>query len=808
MFKENTKQINKMKHLILSLILLAASLNAFAQGGQIKGVVRDKLTNQPIPFVNIIVSGTTNGTVTNEEGLFELSNITTEFAQLQLSSLGYSPLMSEVIYLSKIRAIQLTLEMEPTSETLSEVKVSAQPFVRRAESPVSLQNLGIDLIERSAGANRDISKVLQSLPGVGTTSTFRNDLIVRGGGPSENKFYLDGIEIPVLNHFSTQGASGGPVGILNVDFIREVDFYSSAFPATRGNAMSSVFEFKQIDGNKDRTSMKASLGASEVSLSVNTPISQNTTLIASARRSYLQLLFKLIDQPFLPTFNDFSFKTKTRFNDKNELTIIGIGAIDEFKLNPSPNPSEEKAYSLSYLPAYEQWNYATGLSYKHFFKHSYLTLIASRNKLNNTSFKYRDNIETSENLIYDYNSNETENKFRAEISARPYNFTITAGVGAEQAIYDNRTYSQIYTTNGFAEKQYQSDLEVLKWSAFGNVSHPFFNQKLTLSLGIRVDANNYSTAMQNAINQLSPRISASYQIAPMIWINGAVGRYYQLPAYTTMGYRNEAGSLVNKNNDLTYIRSEHLVAGIEFKPNEYTRLSIEGFWKDYDNYPFSVSDSISLASKGNDFGVFGDEEVTSTSTGRSRGFEVLARQRSPRGYTFLLAYTYVNSEFTNYNDQLIPSSWDSKHLLTLTASKSFKNNWNVGAKWRFIGALPYTPYDFDRSSMVEAWDAKGKEYLDYSKFNALRADAYQQLDLRIDKSYLFNGWSLSVYFDIQNAYNFKLKSPLKLTQIKDENGNPVIINPTDERSQQRYALKTLQTTSGTVLPSIGLIVEF
>lgn len=797
-----------MKLLLTTLLLLSLSLPSWAQGNTISGVVRDKLTNQPLPFVNIIVSGTTTGTTTDLDGTFTIGNITTEFAQLQLSSLGYAPLMTEVIYLSRIRPVQVNLEMEPFAETLTEVKVSAQTFVRRPESPVSLQNIGVDLIEKSAGANRDISKVLQSLPGVGTTSSFRNDLIVRGGGPSENRFYLDGIEIPALNHFSTQGASGGPVGLLNVDFVREVDFYSGAFPANRGNALSSVFEFKQIDGNKDRTAMKAAVGASEVSLSVNTPVGNKTTLIASARRSYLQLLFKLIDQPFLPTFNDFSFKTKTRFDDKNELTILGIGAIDQFKLNPSPNPSEEKAYTLSYLPAYEQWNYATGLSYKHFFSHSYLTILASRNKLNNTSFKYRDNIETAENLLYDYVSNETEHKLRAELSARPMNYTINVGMGAEQALYDNRTFALLYNQQGLTQRLYQSDLEVLKWSAFGNVSHPYFDQRLTLSMGVRMDANNYNAHMRNPINQLSPRLSASLRVAPMLWFNTAVGRYFQLPAYTTLGFRNNNGVLVNNLNGITYIQNDQLVAGFELRPNEYTKFSIEAFIKKYDNYPFSLTDSVSLASKGNDFGAFGDEEVTPTSHGQTHGFEIMARQRSPRGYSYLFSYTYVISEFSNYKGELVPSSWDSKHLLTLTLNKTFKRNWSVGAKWRFVGGLPYTPYDFERSQMVEAWDAKGKEYLDYSQFNGRRAQAYQQLDLRIDKTYTFKGWSLGLYMDIQNAYNFKLNSPLKLVQQKDANGNPIILNPEAEKSQQKYALKTLQTTSGTLLPSVGLIVEF
>ena len=106
--------------------------------------------------------------------------------------------------------------MNETSVAIEEIVVKASPFRKSEESPVSLRRIGIEQIEKNPGGNRDISKVIQVLPGVASTPAFRNDLIVRGGGPSENRFYLDGVEIPNLNHFATQGASGGPVGILNV----------------------------------------------------------------------------------------------------------------------------------------------------------------------------------------------------------------------------------------------------------------------------------------------------------------------------------------------------------------------------------------------------------------------------------------------------------------------------------------------------------------------------------------------------------------------------------------------------------------
>lgn len=797
-----------MRFIFGTIFTALSCMTLWAQTGQIKGVVRDQMTNEVLPYANVVVFGTVNGTMTDSIGRFAISNITEEFVKLQISMVGYETLISEPIVVSKVRIVNMDFELIPMSEALTEVKITAPTSSQKAESPVSLQRIGIDLIEKGAGSNRDIGKVLQSFPGVGGTSSFRNDLIVRGGGPSENKFYLDGIEIPTLNHFSTQGASGGPVAILNVDFIREVDFYSGAFPSARGNALSSVFEFKQIDGNKDKAGFKGSVGASEIAMSLNTPVGKNTTLLASARRSYLQFLFNQLGLPFLPTFNDFSFKVKTNFNQQNELTVLGVGAIDQFELNTGiENPDEETAYILGYLPVNTQWNYATGAVYKHYFSKSYMTVVLSRNFLNNKSYKYLDNIEIPENKTYDYTSTEAENKFRLEYNARPHDLAINGGVSLEWADYTNQTYDLVYEDGTTIDRYYNTSLGVFKWGAFGSVAHPFLNKRLMLSGGLRVDANNYSSQMSNAIDQFSPRISASYRLTSPFTVSASVGRYYQMPAYTTLGYQLNS-EYVNRINGLKYIRADHWVAGIAYKPDENLKISLEGFVKLYDKYPFSVTDSVSLASKGSDFGVFGDEEVTSTSTGRTHGLELLVQQRTKGGLSYMMAYTFVRSEFSDYKGDLVASSWDSKHLLTLTMTQKMKRNWNVGLKWRFIGGLPYTPYDFEKSSMVLAWDARGRQYLDYSQFNAKRLESFHQLDLRVDKSYFFKQWTFSLYLDIQNAYNSKSNNPANLVQVKDVANQPIIINPSDPVSLQKYQLKELQTTSGTILPTIGIIVEF
>ncbi|MGQ1784212.1 TonB-dependent receptor [Saccharicrinis sp. GN24d3] len=797
-----------MYRFYISFFLLSIYFVVSGQSTSLKGLVKDVYSNEPLAFVNVVIYNSTTGTTTDMSGEFELEIKDREFVQLELSFLGYKSFITEEIMTSSIRSNFVEIYLEPTTKELSEITVKASPFAQKTESPVSLRRIGIDQIEKSAGANRDISKVIQSFPGVGSTVSFRNDIIVRGGGPSENKFYIDGIEIPTINHFSTQGASGGPVGMLNVDFIREVDFYSGAFPVARGNALSSVLDFKQKDGSKEQADYKAVLGASEMGFSVSAPLSRKTTGFASIRRSYLQFLFKALDLPFLPTFTDFQFKTKTRINTKNEISFLGFGAIDDFELNENASDTPDNQYILSYIPVNKQWNYTIGANYKHFYGKSYLSVITSRSHLNNEAIKYRDNIKDAQNLIYDYQSQEIENKFRTELHSKFLNINFNTGLSFDDVHYKNNTYRQDYQNASLLQISYNSELRFLKYGVFASAAIPVLNDRVNLSMSFRMDANSYSNNMSNLLKQFSPRFSASVQLDTPIFFNFNLGRYYQPPSLTTLGFRDNNESLTNKSNGIKYIYADHLVAGFEYRPNSYSKITLEGFFKKYNDYPVSVTDSVSLASKGGDFGVVGDEEVISIGKGKAYGFELMARQRSPKGLHFIAAYTFVRSKFTNIQGQYVPSSWDSKHLFTTTINKTLKKNWDIGVKWRFVGGLPYTQVDENTTKLKKAWDATGREYLDYSAYNQKRLADFHQLDIRVDKKYVFKNWSLGIYLDIQNLYNYKTKEPVKYVQQLDASGLPIIENPDADPNEQRYIFDKIITENGTVLPTLGIIVEF
>jgi outer membrane receptor for ferrienterochelin and colicin len=683
------------------------------------------------------------------------------------------------------------------------VVVRASPFRKTEESPVSLRTIGIGEIEKSPGANRDISKVIQSFPGVQSTPAFRNDIIIRGGGPSESRFYLDGVEVPFINHFATQGASGGPVGILNADFIREVNYYSGAFPANRGNALSGVLEFNQIDGSSEKTNLQFTLGASEIAGTVDGPIGEKTTYVVSARRSYLQFLFGILELPFLPTFTDMQFKVRTRIDKKNEITFVGLGSKDLFDLNLSiEEPDAQQEYILSQIPVNEQWSYTLGAVYKHFSKNSFQTFVLSRSHFSNGAYKYLDNDDSSEaNKILDFASEELENKMRFENTSRFGDFKLNVGANIDFANYENSTVTKRFYDNEVVNIDYNTDLNLVKYGFFGQLSKNLLKERLTLSLGLRADANNYSKSMNNPFEQFSPRLSASYSLTNQWSLNFNTGRYYQLPSYTTLGFK-ENDVYVNKENNLKYISVDHLIGGFEYRPTSTVLFSLEGFWKNYKNYPFSVNDSISLANKGADFGVIGDEEVLSISKGHAYGAEFQTRINSSKG-NLNLSYTLVRSEFGDAAGNYLPSSWDSKHLIALTGTRELKKDWRVGGRWRFVGGLPYTPWDLEKSSYVEVWNLTGGPSLDFSKLNSERYPAFHQLDVRVDKAFYLNKITAKFYLDIQNLYNFQAEQQDLVIRQQDTSGNYITVE-----NGTKYVLETIPNTTGTVLPTIGIILIF
>ena len=813
-----------LKRWMMALICNILCVTVLAQkAGSIGGNVLDKSTQQPLAGVSISLKPSADGTTTDSSGGFRITKILPGTYNIELSIIGYQIKTLNNLVVTSGNEITLGIELDPVVGQLGTIVVSGRRNSARAaslESPLSVQRLTTEDIKNNPGGNFDISRVIQSLPGVGGGvggGGYRNDIIIRGGAPSENVYYLDGIEVPIINHFSTQGSGGGPQGILNVSFIEDVKLNSSAFDARYDNTLSSVFQFKQKNGNANRLQGNIRLSATELAATFDGPLTRNTTFIASARRSYLQFLFKVIDLPIRPNYWDFQFKTTTKIDNKTTLSFLGIGAIDEFSFAAPKDATPEKLYVINSNPLINQWTYTVGASLRRLINNGYWNLSLSRNTLDNQADKYEDNNKPVEkDRTLKIKSRETENKLRFDVTNNFNGFKLSYGASTQLVQFDNDFFQRYRPRLTDDQGNVVQEAEVLasstetsfiRYGAFVQAGKRVLNDRLAVSAGLRIDGNGLENSESNPLKQLSPRISASYALTRKWNISASYGVYYKLPSYTQLAYQNLLnGSSVANPGD--YIRSEHFVAGFEFLAGSATRLTLEGFYKKYSHYPVSVLDGVSLANKGADLGAIGNEPVEQNGKGKAYGFEFFAQQKLTKRFFGVLSYTFYSTSFTDISNEFIRASWDNRHLLSTTLGYKFNHNWELGIKFRLQGAAPYTPFDMKESQLN--YLTLGTGVNDYNLTNTLELKAFNASDIRIDKKWNFNKFSLDVFLEIQNWYASK-NAGVPLYTFKRNEDNTAFLT-TDGQSIQQNGSNAIPTilpnTDSTVLPTIGLVVEF
>ncbi len=823
-FQHQTMITTLLKKWMFALVGNLLTITLLAQSGAVlSGTATDKNTQKPLAGVNVLLQPGGKGTTTDSLGTFRLRGLAPGTYSLQLTTVGYQTVTLPNLVLNTGNETNLNIELEQSVSQLTDVVVSGRRNSVKAtslESPLSVQRLTTEEIKANPGGNFDISRVIQSLPGVGGGvggGGFRNDIIIRGGAPSENVFYLDGIEIPIINHFATQGAGGGPQGILNVSFIEDVKLSTSAFDARYDNTLSSVFQFKQKNGNPNRLQGNFRLSGTEAAATFDGPLSKNTTFLASARRSYLQLLFSALDLPIRPNYWDFQFKTTTKLNKKTTLSFLGVGAIDEFSFAAPKEATPEKLYAINSSPSINQWSYTVGATLKRLTKSGFWNLSVSRNTLDNQADRFEDNQQPTESQrTLRIQSRETENKLRFDVTSNFDGWKLSYGAVAQLVQFDNSFFQrfrpQVTDEQGNVIQAAQtlnaaSDLNMLRYGAFIQAGKRILNDRLALSAGLRADANDLGNSEGNPLKQLSPRISASYALSSKWNLSASYGMYYRLPSYTQLAYTQMMNSnlLVNPGK---YIRSVHYVAGVEYLPSNATRFTLEGFYKRYSNYPVSTLDGVSLANKGTDFGAVGNEPVTQNGKGRVFGFEFFAQQKLTKRFFGILSYTFYRSEFTDLSGRYLRANWDNQHLLSLTWGYKFNRNWELGLKFRYQGRAPFTPFDMTASQLN--FLTLGNGILDFSRTNSQELPAFHASDVRIDKKWNFRRFTFDLFLDVQNwygarnpglpQYSFRRTADNSAFQTTDgqpirpngSNGIPVLL-PNDDIS---------------ILPTIGFIVEF
>ena len=779
------------------LFSLTTYLLIAQNAGQLSGRILDQQTQLPIEGVSLILEGSTLGVATNAEGYFNFTDVPAQTYNLIVSHLGYK---SQTVFNVIVKAFgtpPLQILLEESSNELEEVVIFQSPFRTSVETPLSTQTFSAVEIETYPGGNNDITKVIQSMPGISPSiGGFRNDIIIRGGAPNESVYYLDGIEIPNINHFSTQGSAGGPVGMLNVSFIREVTLSSSAFGAEFDNPLSGVLSFEQREGNPNRFGGNFRFGASEAALTLEGPLFRKnkdqpaqTTMLFSVRRSYLQFIFELIGLSIRPDYWDYQWKINHEIDAYNTLIFLGLGTLDDFSIEPQKDFKTDQQTTAEQAPIIEQKTITMGLSWKRKYKNGRGLMITSlsTNRLQNIFSRYRDNVQKT-GLIFQNDSYEQETKLRYLTQHYLDSWKVAAGTNIQYSDYGNDTERALDNFD------YSTKIDFVKYGLFAKAERKFFEDNLGVSFGFRFDIDTYSEG-STLMDNFSPRMALTYSLTEdQNWkINASAGRYYKIPTYTMLGYQNSQSIFINKSAQ--YTQSDHLVMGLEYAPGNASRITLEGFYKKYSQYPISILDGASLANKGGGFEVLGNEAINSNGKGRSYGMEALYQQKLTQNFYGVFAYTYFHSQFTTLTGNYLPSVWDSRHLISFSGGYKLKRNWEISARWRFSGRTPYVPVDENASTQTYP-----ELILDYDQLGNEKLDPFNLADIRFDKKWNFKRYSFNFYFELQNFLMQTVPRPDDYALNRTPEG--MVIYP---KSLVKF---NTQNRDNIPIPSIGFVIDF
>jgi len=742
-------------------------LYAQSQTGSIEGKVLDQSSEKPLLGVTVVVLGTTLGSITNENGEFKINNVPIGGHQVRASLLGYKTITKSDVIVNSARPVTIDFTLRENPIVLQGVVVNSDYFQKDPHETNSITNFSYEEIRRAPGGFEDVVRALSILPGVAQADAGRNDLIVRGGAPSENLYIIDGVMVPNINHFGSQGATGGPLSYVNLDFVKETSFSTGGFSVLFGDKLSSVLNIDLREGRKDKFGGKLTISATQFGLNAEGPLDENSSFIFSLRRSYLDFIFKAAGFGFVPEYYDAFVKTNYKLNNSNSLSYIFIGAFDNVKFF---NDTDEKRYKNSRALGSDQIQYFTALNYKNLFNNGFINFSLSRNF---TDFDTQQN-DSLLNPVFINKSREQENILSGDLVYKiSRNNEINIGAFGKLIKFNTDLKIPGFITSFGEELKLSTVVDktnFLKIGGYVNYSG-FVYTRLRYNAGVRFDYYDFIEKK----NYFSPRFSFSYQLNELTSLNFSTGIYYQSPSYIWI-VANE------QNKNLNALRADHYVLGIDHRLRDDLQIKLEGFYKVYKNYPASTfrpylvlaNTGAGFAGADDNFASFGLEPLVSAGKGDVRGAELFIQKKSADTPLYgIFSLTYSKSFYTALDGIRRVGAYDQNVILNLSGGYIFNEEWEASVKFRFASGKPYTPFNYDGTQSV-------------INYNSKRVASTHSLDLRLDKHWYFKGWTLITYIDIQNIYNNKNTSFIRWN------------------ARER---KVDETSSIGVLPSIGISAE-
>jgi len=729
---------------LLVVFSFVITINSYCQEtryGTIKGQVSDYETKAQLAAVNISLANTQITTVSNSEGHFTIENAPVGNYTVKFSHVGYETLSKTDIIVKSKRITFLQAELKVSPITMDEVIVEGGYFSQEKEQATSAVNFSAEEIRRSPGTAGDVSRIMYGLPSVAKVSDTANTLFVRGGSGLENISFIDNIEIPNVNHFPEQGASGGPIGMLNVDFIQDVDFYTGGFSAVYGDRLSSVMDLSFREGNREEFDSQLDLHFAGLGVLAEGPIgNQKGSWLFSARRSYLDLIVEMIGESNIPKYSDYQMKLSYDLSDKHKITLLDVLGIDSIGGDAEDiiGDKEDSTYGgvdITQNTAGFNWRYLW--SSKGFSDTSVSQTFV---KYNVELFETRNYIETGiEKILFDQDSSEQEFRFRnVNYFIINPSHKLEFGIEAKQVEteYDN-FYGEFNDLLGNPTPEFKVDdnIGASKLYAFLSYSwNPLSRMKLTS--GLRIGHFTY-----NENTNVSPRLSLAYQINDKTSINASTGLYYQNLPLVLLS-QNES------NKTLKNPRAYHYILGVSHLLAENTRLTIEAYDKEYDHLPLDpVQPSLSIIDQVVDFGIFMNQNpLVDTGKAYSRGVEVMLQKKLAQNLYGMASASYFRARYRGYDGLWRDRVFDNQYTFNVEGGYKPNSRWEFSIRWIWAGGAPYTPFD------VPASETAHRGIYDADNINGARRPDYHSLNLRFDRRFHFSGSNLIFYLSVWNVY--------------------------------------------------------
>ena len=733
------------------LFVFAAALTLFSSFlsgqekplGTIKGLVIDSESKEPLIGANVVLKGTQKGAATSQSGSFVIESIPVGSYTLLFSYIGYEVLAKVDVIVRSQRITFVDAELLHSAIEVEGIVVTPEFFQGIEDQPTSSIGLSGEEIRRAPGSAGDVSRIIYGLPSVAKVSDTKNSLIVRGGGPTENGFYIDNIEIPNINHFPEQGSSGGPIGLVNVDFVDNVDFLTGGFSTKYGDRLSSIMDMTFRKGNTDEFDAQLSADFSGFGAQAEGPIPGGSWLF-SARRSFLDLIVGAIgeDRSSVPQYSDVQGKLFFNISPRHKLSVISLLSLDNISLSGRDAIKKQS----NFYNDFRLWSNTAGANWTYLWNtHGYseTSLSNTTNAYHSRGYETRGLIESGkEQLVFGMKPFESEFRLR---NINHYRFSpghaIELGVEAKylDVNYDNY-YGEYNDDLGNPTSEYtvNDHIRASKLSAFASYEYNPF-QNLTLTPGLRVD---HFTFNQNT--DVSPRVSVNYQATSTFSVNAAAGVFHQflpLPLLT----QNAA------NKKLMDPVAYHYVLGFHKLLSEDTRLTLEAYAKEYDRFPLDpvqpqlfVIDQVLQTSM-----FYNGNPLVDKGKAYTRGLEVVLQKKLAREIYGLLSASYFRSKYRDYDGVWRNRAFDNRFTFQVEGGYKPNNKWEFSVRWLFAGGRPYTP--FDESASEET----GRGVLDVNQINGERLPDYHSLNLRVDRRFHFSKSNLIFYFSVWTAYGRK-----------------------------------------------------